>query len=136
MDYSPIKNDRPSLETVPEESKEVDLGDGSDTDIESGQADADETTSFVRRWTRVGIPRISRNRPQRRARDNTTTAPLIGSLVPWVINLVLAIALVSLLWKKGDTTRSTSHLPPADLLWSEVPACTPGLFLLMLFRQV
>lgn len=120
MAYSPIKNDRTSLETVPE-SKEVDLDEGSDTEIESAQADADESTPFVKRWPGVGILRVSRNRSQRRARDDQPIAPLINSLIPWVINLILAIALVSLSWKRGDLTTSRSHLPPTDLLWSKCP---------------
>lgn len=131
MAYSPIKNDRSSLETVPE-SKEVDLGEGSDTEIESAQTDPDESTPFVKRWPGVGILRLPRNRSQRRARDDQPIAPLISSLIPWVINLILAIALVSLSWKRGDLTTSASHLPPTDLLWSKLPACTSGLFPIML----
>lgn len=131
MAYSPIKNDRYSLETVPK-SKEVDLDEGSDTEIESAQADADESTPFVKRWPGVGILRLSRNQSRRRARDDQPTAPLINSLIPWVINLILAIALVSLSWKRGGLTTSGSHLPPTDLLWSKLPACTSGLFLIML----
>lgn len=133
MAYSPIKNDRSSLETVPE-SKEVDLGEGSDTEIESAQADADadESTPFVKPWPGVGILRVSRNRFPRRARDDQPIAPLISSLIPWVINLILAIALISLSWRRGDLKTSGSHLPPTDLLWSKLPACTSGLFLIML----
>lgn len=125
MAYLPIKNDRSSLEATPE-TKESDLGDGSDTDVESDQVDTYESTSFVKRWCRAGIPWPSSNRSQRRTRDDAAIAPLISSLIPWVINLILAVTLVSLSWKKGDTTPSRSHLPPTDLLWSKVPACTPG----------
>jgi len=111
MSYLPIKNERSSLEMIPE-LKEVDLGDRSGSDVESGQADADETTSFMRRGGSVSIPQFSRNRTERRARDESATALLIISLIPWVINLILAIALVSLSYKKPDTkpTREGCYL--------------------------
>jgi hypothetical protein len=124
MSYLPIKTHRSSLDTI-REPREVGIEDGSGTCVESGQAEEDGKTSLVKQWTANSISRLlSRNlRPTRRARDDSA-AWLLIRLVPWILNVILIAALVSLSWKKGGTRplAPLNHLPRTDLLWSKVSA--------------
>lgn len=107
MSYQPIQQ----LDPIPEDRD----ADSSETDMEFGKSESDETLSFLR-WKRSGEAHarwaLSRRRP-----DNNCVG-VTSCLIPWIINLILAISLVSVVWK-FDSEPTVSHLPPKDLLYSE-----------------
>lgn len=107
MSYQPIQQ----LDPIPEDRD----ADGNDNDMAYAKAEADETLSFLR-WRRSGGAH-SRWALSRR-RSESGCMGLTSCLIPWIINMILAICLVSVVWKL-DSEPTVSHLPPKDLLYSK-----------------
>lgn len=115
MPYHPLKDTKESLEKIPE-MRGFESVEGSDTDFETGQFDADESSSLFGRKLKDRERHSQRALPKRALSAST---PLIVTLIPWIINFVLTIALVSLSWKTASSRISTSHQPPTDLMYSK-----------------
>ncbi|ROW02159.1 hypothetical protein VSDG_02340 [Cytospora chrysosperma] len=111
MPFHPYKDTENCLEGVSGTRQT----EGGDTDIIRGQSDADESSSFLDRKLKDGERYSRRTRPQR---IKSVSTPLMVTLVPWVINFILAIALVSLSWKTASSRTPTSHQPPTDLMYA------------------
>lgn len=106
MSYQPIQQ----LDPIPQDRD----ADGSENGMEFAKAESDETLSFVR-WRRSGEAHarwaMARHQPK------SGCMGLASCLLPWIINMILAICLVSVVWKL-DAEPTVSHLPPKDLLYS------------------
>lgn len=128
MSYLPVKQGLPSEEVV-SATKEVDLGEGSETDIEigdsPGRADEPEESSSILNWKRLGhlsiIPTQSLFQKMVEAK-----VPLIVSVHFLVFNLILAIALGSLLINNSTVAQQQQPAaklagthPPGELLYSQ-----------------
>lgn len=87
--------------------------------MESGKnwkAESDQMLSFFRhRRSRVAHTRWA-HVSGGRCENNCLGVTL--RLIPWIINLILAVSMVSMVWK-FDSELNASHLPPKDLLYSE-----------------
>ncbi|ROW15314.1 hypothetical protein VPNG_03062 [Cytospora leucostoma] len=97
------------------ENQKIERCSGSDTEIETGQFEVDESTSFLGQKLEDRVRYSGRAIPHG---GLSTITPLIVTLIPWVINFILMIALVSLSWKTVDSRMSTSHQPPTDLMYT------------------
>lgn len=100
MSFQPIQQ----LDPIPEDRD----------DMEYAKAESNESLSFLR-WRRNGEAHttwaLSRNRSEHGCMG------LTSCLIPWIINMILAVCLVSVVWKL-DSEPTVSHLPPKDLLYS------------------
>lgn len=119
MSYGPVKQ----LESVPEEPEE-EIGDGSETDIELAKADnctspVDETLSFLG-GKRKGAGGIQNSNPARvlARRGAGYCLHAMCSVMPWIINMILAVLVVVLALKLNSEARG-SHLPPTDMMYSK-----------------
>jgi hypothetical protein len=121
MPFHPYKDAENYLEGV-SRTRQTNIAEGGDTDIERGQSDADESSSFLDRKLKDGERHSRRTRFQR---SLSVSTPFIVTLVPWVINFILTIALVSLSWETASSRTSTSHQPPMDLMYSEYSSHHP-----------
>lgn len=112
MSYNSVKETEQRFGTA-SKVRDIETFEGSDTDIETGHYDAEESSSFLGRKLKDGETNPGGTL--------STSTPFITTLIPWVINLILTIALVSLSWKTTDLRRAstTSHQPPPDLMFSE-----------------
>lgn len=90
------------------EAKEVELGDGSETDIECNPAESEENLA--------GSPAKGLFRKALQA-----DVPVIVSLHFLVLNVILSIALGALLFKftPPAEAEADAHLAPGELLYSE-----------------
>lgn len=102
--YRPIKQ----LDPIPDE-REVD---SSEPDMDFGKAEAEETLSFLR-WRRSGEAHA--RWALSRGHSKTGCMGAAVCLIPWIINMILAVCLVSVVWKLDD---EPSHFPAKDLLYS------------------
>lgn len=119
MSYGPVKQ----LESVPEEP-EVEVGEGSETDVELGKVDscsspADETLSFLGGKLR-GEPQNSNPARVLSRRGAGYCLNVMCGAMPWIISMILAI-LVVVLALKLDSKTSVAHLKlaPTDMMYSK-----------------
>lgn len=121
MSYEPIKD----LEPVPEEvedkereSREI----GVETDVFFSPCAADETLSFLD-WNRSADSDSQKNtNPARMSLYNMGASrgiTIFCVLLPWIICLILVVEVAVLAWKLDSASKSTSSLPPADVMYSE-----------------
>lgn len=90
---------------------------------EFGHADSEDAMSFVR-WRREHLyARAKRTLPRRPCSHGCVS--VIACLIPWIINMILAVCLVSVVWKL-DSESSVSHFPPRDLLYSKCGGPVPS----------
>lgn len=117
MSYNPV-SDTDNTRRAISQSNKIETCSGSDTEIETAQFDVDESTSFLGQKLEDRARHSGRATPPQGGLSTIT--PLVVTLIPWVINFILMIALVSLSWKTVDSRMSTSHQPPTDLMYSEL----------------
>lgn len=107
------------LDPVPEEPEiELEGGEGSETEVESGKA-SDETLSFLR-WKIKGDAQNSnpaRNFYKKGASRYCLAATC--SLLPWILNLVLAVVVVALAVRLESKTSMSKGVVPTDVMYSE-----------------
>lgn len=99
-------------------TKEVELGEGSETDIEASPG-ADSEESSLLNWKRqIHLPTPTQSLFQKVLEAKV---PLIISIHFLVFNLILSIALGSLLFKNSalQPADSTDTHPPGELLYSK-----------------
>lgn len=110
------------LDPVSEQPEiEMEGGDGNDTDIESGKV-SDETLSFLRWKLQGDVPNTNPARDFYRRGAARCCATATCNILPWIINFVLAILVVTLAMQlesekilvmpKGDEV-------PMDVIYSE-----------------
>lgn len=123
MSYEPIEQP----DSANPELKDIDL-EGSETDIEANPPGSED--SYFLGWKRRGFTENKVQTLYKKAlRANI---PVIVSLHLLVFNLILSIALSSLLWKSYGTTtckKSSTEFAPGELLYSKsrvVWPCTTG----------
>ncbi|KAF3769721.1 hypothetical protein M406DRAFT_348851 [Cryphonectria parasitica EP155] len=112
MSYQPIQQ-----ETQMAEAKEIELGDGSETDIEGHPADSE--ASLFLAWKRRNL--ISDPAQGLYKKMMQANVPVIVSLHFLVFNIILSIALGSLLFKFSSSSpgvKADSKLAPGELLYS------------------
>ncbi|KUI68419.1 hypothetical protein VM1G_04649 [Cytospora mali] len=93
--------------------------DGSDTDIETGKFDTVGSSSSFG-W-KPGDKYEERHSGRFPSQEGlSASAPFIVTLIPWIINFILTIALVSLSWKTAEsrTSATVSRQPATDLMYS------------------
>lgn len=118
MSYIPVKQAIPAEDVVGTKD-EIELGEGSETDIEGGQGVGSEESSLLnwKRQSRLPIPSQSLFHKIVEAK-----VPLIVSIHFLVFNLILSIALGSLLFKNSAlqpaANTSETH-PPGEFLYSQ-----------------
>lgn len=117
----PFEVDR--LDTVPEEP-EIEMqggGEVSETDVESGK-DSDETLSFLRWKLKGDVPNTNPARDFYRRGAARYCVAGTCSLLPWILNIVLAL-LVVLLFIRLQVAKpvvvSEKSAVPTDVLYSE-----------------
>lgn len=115
-----------SLDPVPEAPEiELEGAEGSETDVDSGKA-SDETLSFLR-WKLKGDAQNSN--PARDFYRKGATRCLLGatcSLLPWIINLVLALVVVILAVRLQAKPALSKSEIPTDVLYSASPVSCGG----------
>lgn len=108
-----------SLDPVPEEPEiEMERGEGSETDVESGKA-SDETLSFLR-WQLKG--EVQNSNPARdfyRKGAAQYCAAATCVLLPWIINFVLAVVVVVLAVQLKAAPAVSKNVIPTDVVYSE-----------------
>lgn len=118
MSHIPVKQTITSGDAVA--TKEVELGEGSETDIETGITGAESEESSLLNWKRqnhLSIPGQSLFQKIPEAK-----VPLIVSIYFLIFNLILSIALGSLLFKNSvsqPAAPSAETHPPGELLYSQ-----------------
>lgn len=94
MPYRSLKGTEESLETLTPEQREIETIEGSNTDIETGHfVDGDELSSFLGRKLKdgEGHPQMALTQ-----QDSSAPTPLVTTLIPWIVNSILTVALISL----------------------------------------
>lgn len=121
MSYEPVKQQESSAAGV----KEVEL-EGSETDIEANPPDSED--SFFLGWKRRKPADSSPQGLYHKAIE--ANVPVIVSLHFLVLNLILSIALGSLLWKSIESVdgKSELKLPAGELLYSQSSLLTNTLY--------
>lgn len=115
--YKPMRLLDPVLEEPEVEDSEA--------DVEFGKADtcaspADETLSFLR-WKLRGEPEPHKNYNPARLLSRKGAGHLLNEIctkAPWVINMILMIAVVVLALRLNSKP-SAPGLPPTDVMYSE-----------------
>lgn len=99
------------------EAKEVELGDGSETDIECNPAESED--SLLPNWKHQNLAGSPAKGLFRKALQ--ADVPVIVSLHFLVLNVILSIALGALLFKFTPPAKAEAdaHLAPGELLYSE-----------------
>lgn len=117
MSYIPVEQKTPSGDVVV--TKEVELDEGSETDIETSTGAESEESSLLnwKRQNHLPVPGQSLYHKILEAK-----APLIVSIHFLILNLILSIALGSLLFKNSISQPAAppagTH-PPGELLYSQ-----------------
>lgn len=110
------------IDPVPEEPEiEMEGGDGSETDVESGKC-SDETLSFLRWKLKGDLPNTNPAREFYQRGAVRYCAAATCTLLPWMINFVLgfvAVVLAVRLNYQNAVIMAKSDAVPTDMMYSE-----------------
>lgn len=108
-----------SLDPVPEETEiEMEGGEDIETDVESGKT-LDETLSFLRRKLRGDVQNSNPAREFYKKGAARYFFAAMCNLLPWIVNLILAIIVVVLAFKLEAKTAMSKSQIPTDVIYSE-----------------
>lgn len=113
MSYQPVQNISDADET-----KVVELGEDSETDIEGCSRNSEDTLFLG--WKARGLGRIYIHDLYKKACE--ANIPLVVSLHLLILNIILSIAMISQLWRGtqcSSEAKQDSQFAPGELLWSQ-----------------